>query len=150
MMNPKDALGLMEDMAMLSASNAGVEDAMRRAAHNRSSGVAILAVATQVKLQEKDQQLSNLRRQLDKVANERNVMIATAQATAQVLSSFIRSDAARTGEKESDLRARVNYQRSRIYDQKVDDCLRDGYLTEDPRRDEEWVAVEKWYIPEHV
>jgi len=145
MLNPSDALGLMEDMSALSAANAGVEDAMRRAGRNQSSAVAIAAIA----LQQKDQQLASLRRELNKVANARNANRALDKATVSVLASFIKSEALRTGEKESVICSRVNYERSRAYDKKIDEFIRDGYLSEDPRKNPELIALERWYIPEY-
>jgi len=150
MLTPNDALGLMEDTAVLNAANFGVEDAMHRAARNRSNGVAVFAAASNFKLQEKNQQLASLRGELSKVANERNAMTATARAAAQMLSRFIQAEATRTGESEAALRSRVNYDRSRAYDQQVKEFMRDGFLTEDPRCSQEWLADEKWYIPEYV
>lgn len=150
MLSPNDALGLMEDLAVLNASNAGVQDAMQRAARNRAGGVASFAAVAHFKVQEKNQQLDNLRGELGKVANERNAKAASAMAAATVITSFIRNEAARTGESEASLRSRVNYARSRAYDEQVEQFLREGYLSEDPRRDPELIAKEKWYIPEHV
>lgn len=150
MLNPKDAQGLMEDMAVLNSANAGVEDAMRRAARNRSNGAVALAVTTNFKLQEKDQQMNKMRAQLHRAANERNSFDIAARVNAAALQSVIKQLAKKTGESATDIESLMNYERSRLLDQRVQAWMQKNLLEYDPRQDPEFSEyIADWYVPEN-
>lgn len=150
MLNPRDALGLAEDLAVL-GGYAGVDEALMRAARNHSSGATALAAATVVRIRQKDDQLASMRQDLHGLLNERNVVATLARANARVIQGLIGEQAKATGESEGVIRNRVNYMRSRELDKAIEDSLKDGNIVADPRSDNKSLTeIAPWYIPEYV
>ena len=146
MLTPNDALGLMEDLGVLDAAHAGLEDAQRRAAGNRAGA----SVAAGLILRSQQQQIAQLKAELNALWNDRNVTACCGRANRLALQSLIGDYAKSTGQATDTIRTHMDYLRSREFDKAIVEGLQSGAITIDPRRNQPQLKEDApWYIPEY-
>lgn len=141
-MNAKDALGYMEDMAIIDAAQRNTEDARRRAEDSRSRSVVTenmgMVVAT-VALKERD-------RRLDTLQCEKNAAMLLHNAASQTLEHVIRDFARSAGVSETELNKRYDIIRTQHYNRNVNASIERGNMDIDPRLNLSDFQ-KTWYVP---
>lgn len=146
MLTPNDALGLMEDLGVLDAAHAGLEDAQRRAAGNRAGA----SVAAGLILRNQQQQIARQKAELGDLLNDRNIVACRARASNRVLQSLISEHARSTGQSPDTIRMHMDYLRSREFDKAIAEGIKGGMITVDPRQNQKQLKEDApWYIPEY-
>lgn len=131
-MNAKDALGRMEDAAMIGAAHrAADERSLIRSATmelDRQAGElkTMESVAKFVAIKERDNRLVALQQ-------DRNNQVIHATALQKTLDHVIRDFAKLAGVSEDQLRARYNTVRTQHYNACVNEGMAKGWFEEDPR-----------------
>lgn len=121
-MNAKDALGYMEDMAIIHAAQRNTEEARSRSVTTENMGMVVAAVA----LKERENRLALLQ-------YDRNNQVIHATALKKTLDHVIRDFAKLAGVAEDKLMERYNIVRTQHYNSCVNEGMEKGWFEKDPR-----------------
>ena len=157
--NGKDALGLMEDMAILNTNRQMLESQSRgqqqarqehiSAQEHANAAMVGAAVAIKVrdnKLQEMDARLRDTNESLKSAISGWYGDVAASGAGTEVLTIAVREIARLSGKNEKDLKVLMDTIRSREYDKRVEGFMQEGNILTDPRKDTN--RCPSWYIPD--
>lgn len=143
-MNGEDAIGAMQDVAMI---NGAAERArgQREAAERRQENDALGAAATALK-----QKNETIRQLIDRVqaSDETCAEVLIASRSAKETIDFLVKEIAKlTGEPVQKIQQRANAVRTQVYERFVDDSLKTGGLKFDPRANGT-AQRRDWYRPD--
>ena len=133
-MNAADALGYMEDVAIINGHMAA-EDARRRANDMETMG----AVATAMQLLERDMRYAALRQ-------DRNHNVVHAKALQSTLECLIQDLASATGRPVAQVATQYNVVRTQKYNALCNEGMEKGWFDRDPRLSMS-EKVKAWYVP---
>jgi hypothetical protein len=145
-LTPDDAAAVMEHAAVVRTTYSRV-NAENQAAHDsriRNGQTAMLAVRSS---QVDRQKLQQKAVELAEIANNRNDYVAAGWAAGETIKVLVQELSRLSGEPESVVSEKVNRLRTKNYDFKVDEYLREGYLQKDYRKDPEQMLRRTWYVP---
>ena len=150
--NGKDALGLMEDMAILNTNRQILESQSRGQQQARQEHIsaqehanaAMVGAAVAIKV--RDNKLQEMDTKLNETANGWGCARAANRSAVQTLDAAIKEIAKIKELNESDVRFYMQSIRSRAYDNAINEGISKGEISRDPRCSVE--TLPDWYIPD--
>lgn len=150
-MNAGDALGHMEDMAMIGSAYRNAEEiSLQRSASSETDRQAstmrtMEAVATAVALKERGNTINRLKGQLSDVQHNRNFAAILSIAASNTLDQVIQDFARAIGVSEDEMRKRYNTVRTANFNRQANEGIKKGWFNHDPREDLS-DAQKKWFV----
>lgn len=147
----RNELNLLEDLTIINNGHAAaltiteVHEGAESIAESERQARLVQGVTVVLQKHKNNQQLVELRNQLNETAYKRNEVIAALNASSDTIKSLIQEIAQLKKQSVEEVRLRVDIARTLFYEQEVDEFIRDGYLVKDPRLDHanQW----SWYTP---
>lgn len=145
-LNPKDALGLAEDMQLVRNARGSVSPSATSDLYRAAGALADASRG----IKERNDSMRKLKANFDGLAEDYSDLSAVALASRRVIDALADELAKVKGLNPADVRRRAYAALSRSYDEGIGEMVSTGAISKDPRKDPAVLArpSRDWYTPE--